>query len=187
LIQLLTPFPLLVGVTAVAMFAMHGGIFLTLKTEGELQARIRRSIPAVMLGFFILNTLVVIAMVLYQHQITARYFANPWLGIFPLGALVALIVAWYMLRQGRDFAAFLGSGATIALLLISGGIGIYPNLLISTTNPQYNLTIYNSASESNTLTVMLVIALIGIPVVLLYMTGVYYFFRGKTRLDPHSY
>jgi cytochrome d ubiquinol oxidase subunit II len=109
------------------------------------------------------------------------------LGIFPLGALVAIIVAWYMLRRGRDFAAFLGSGATIALLLISGGIGIYPNLLISTTNPQYNLTIYNSASESNTLTVMLVIALIGIPVVLLYMTGVYYFFRGKTRLDPHSY
>ena len=187
LIQLLTPFALLIGVTAVAMFAMHGGIFLTLKTEGELQARIRRSIPAVMLGFFILNTLVVIAMALYQQQITARYFANPWLGIFPLGALVALIVAWYMLRRGRDFAAFIGSGATIALLLISGGIGIYPNLLISTTNPQYNLTIYNSASASNTLTVMLVIALIGIPVVLLYMTGVYYFFRGKTRLDPHSY
>ncbi len=103
LIQLLTPFALLIGVTAVAMFAMHGGIFLTLKTEGELQARVRRSIPAVMLVFFILNTLVVIAMALYQHQITARYIANPWLGIFPLGALVALIVAWYHAAPGARF------------------------------------------------------------------------------------
>jgi cytochrome d ubiquinol oxidase subunit II len=187
LIQLLNPFALLIGVDAVVLFAMHGGIFLTMKTEGELQARIRGVLPLLMLAFFVLNTFVVIVMVLYEHQITARYLAHQWLVIFPLAALAALIYAWYNLRRGRDFPAFIGSGATIALLIVSGAIGIYPNLMISTTNPQYNLTIYNSASASNTLTVMLVIALIGIPIVLLYTTGVYYFFRGKTRLDPHSY
>jgi cytochrome d ubiquinol oxidase subunit II len=187
LIQLLNPFALLIGVTAVSMFAMHGGIYLTMKTEGELQARIRSWLPRMMLVFFILNTLVVIALVLFQQQIIARYLQNPWLVIFPLGALIALIVAWRMLKQGRDFAAFVASGMTIALLLISGGIGMYPNLLISTTNPQYNLTITNASSAPNTLVVMLVIALIGMPIVLLYTTGVYYFFRGKTRLDTHSY
>ena len=187
LIQLLNPFALLVGVTAVTMFAMHGGIYLTMKTEDELQARIRSWLPRMMLVFFILNTLVVIALTLFQQQIIARYLQYPWLVIFPLGALIALIVAWRMLKQGRDFPAFVASGMTIALLLISGGIGMFPNLLISTTNPQYNLTITNAASAPNTLIVMLVIALIGMPIVLLYTTGVYYFFRGKTRLDTHSY
>jgi cytochrome d ubiquinol oxidase subunit II len=187
LIQLLTPFPLLVGVTTVVMFAMHGGIYLTMKTDGELQARVRRSIPRMMLVFFILNTLVVIAMILFHQQITAIYLTQIWPVIFPAGALIALIVAWDRLRKGRDFAAFVASGTMIALLLISGGIGMFPNLLISTTSPQYNLTIYNSASAPNTLTVMLVIALIGMPIVLLYTAGVYYFFRGKTELDTHSY
>jgi len=187
LFQLLTPFALLVGVTTVAMFAMHGGIYLTMKTDGELQARVRRTIPRMMLAFFILNTLVVIAMVLFHQQITAAYLTNLWPVIFPAGALIALVVAWNMLRKGRDFAAFVASGAMIALLLISGGIGMFPNLLISTTDPQYNLTIYNAASAPNTLTVMLAIALIGMPIVLLYTAGVYYFFRGKTELDTHSY
>lgn len=187
LFQLLTPVALLVGVTTVAMFTMHGGIYLTMKTDGELQARVRRSIPRLMLAFFILNTLVVIAMVLFHQQITAVYLTNLWPVIFPAGALVALIVAWNKLRKGRDFVAFVASGAMIALLLISGGIGMFPNLLISTTDPQYNLTIYNAASAPNTLTVMLAIALIGMPIVLLYTAGVYYFFRGKTELDTHSY
>src|SRR5512136_576699 len=187
LIDLLTPFALLVGVTTVVMFALHGGIYLTMKTDGELQARVRRLIPKIMVVFFVLNTLVVLATVLFRQQITARYTTNIWPVIFPAGALVALIVAWRMLRTEHDFAAFVASGAMIALLLISGAIGLFPNLLISTTNPAFNLTIYNSASAPNTLTVMLIIALIGMPIVLLYTAGVYYFFRGKTQLDTHSY
>ncbi len=187
LIDLLTPFALLVGVTTVAMFALHGGIYLTMKTEGDLQARVRRWLPRIMVVFFVLNTLVVIATVLFREQITARYLTDIWPIIFPAGALIALIVAWRMLRKGRDFIAFVASGAMIALLLISGAVGIFPNLLISTTDPAFNLTIYNAASAPNTLTVMLVIALIGMPIVLLYTAGVYYFFRGKTELDTHSY
>jgi cytochrome d ubiquinol oxidase subunit II len=187
LIDLLTPFALLVGVTTVAMFALHGGIYLALKTEGDLQARVRRWIPKIMVTFFVLNTLVVIATVAFRQGITQRYLAEIWPVIFPAGALLALIVAWWMLRQGRDFIAFIASGAMIALLLISGAIGLFPNLLISTTDPAFNLTIYNAASAPNTLTVMLVIALIGMPIVVLYTSGVYYFFRGKTQLDTHSY
>ena len=75
----------------------------------------------------------------------------------------------------------------IALLLISGGVGLYPNLLISTTDAAYNLTIFNAASEQNTLTVTLIVAVIGIPFVLLYTTGVYYIFRGKTEVESEGY
>ena len=187
LIDLLTPFALLVGVTTVAMFAAHGAIYLTMKTEGELQARIERILPRLLVVFFVLNTLVVVAMVLFHQQITTRYTTDIWPVIFPAGALVALVAAWWFLRRGQPFRAFLSSSAMIALLLISGAVGIFPNLLISTTDPAYNLTITNAASADNTLVVCLIFAVIGIPFVLLYTAGVYYIFRGKATVGPDSY
>ena len=187
LIDLLTPFALLVGVTTVAMFAAHGAIYLVMKTEGELQARLERALPRLLGIFFVLNTLVVIAMVLYRQQITERYTNDIWPVIFPAAALLALVAAWLLVRRGEMFRAFIASSAMIALLIISGAIGIYPNLLISTTDPAYNLTVTNAASADNTLMVCLIVALIGMPFVLLYTTGVYWFFRGKATVDSDGY
>ena len=152
-----------------------------MKTEGELQARIRRAVPRLIAAFFVLNTVVVVAMVLFRQQITTSYVDDIWPVIFPAAALVAILLAYRFVRQGREFAAFLASAATIALLVISGAVGMFPNLIISTTDPAYNLTIYNAASAENTLVVCLIVAVIGIPFILLYTAGVYYFFRGKTR------
>ena len=187
LIDLLTPFALLVGVTTVAMFAAHGAIYLVMKTDGELQARLERALPRLLGIFFVLNTLVVIAMVLYRQQITERYTNDIWPVIFPAAALLALVAAWLLVRRGEMFRAFIASSAMIALLIISGAIGIYPNLLISTTDPAYNLTVSNAASADNTLMVCLIVALIGMPFVLLYTTGVYWFFRGKATVDSDGY
>jgi cytochrome d ubiquinol oxidase subunit II len=187
LVELLSPFALLVGVTTVAMFAMHGSLYLVMKTEGELQARVKRVAPRLMLAFFVLNTLVVIAMVLSNQDITRRYVDEVWPVIFPAAALVALIFAWRAMRRGQEFLAFVGSAATIGLLLVSGAIGMFPNLIISTTSAANDLTIYNAASADNTLQVCLVIALIGMPFVLLYTAGVYYFFRGKTVVESEGY
>jgi cytochrome bd ubiquinol oxidase subunit II len=187
LIDLLTPFALLVGVTTVAMLAAHGAIYLVMKTEGELQARLERAVPRLLLIFFVLNTLVVVAMVLFRQEITERYTNDIWPVIFPAAALAALIGAWTFVRRGETFRAFVCSSAMIALLIVSAAIGIYPNLLISTTDPAYNLTVTNAASADNTLTVTLIVALIGMPFVLLYTTGVYYFFRGKATVDSDGY
>ena len=187
LIDLLTPFALLVGATTVAMLAMHGSLYLVMKTDGELQARVRRAVPRLMLAFFVLNTLVVVLMVLQNQEITDRYLKDIWPVIFPAAALGALALAWRLTRRGEDFRAFLASSATIALLLLSGAIGLFPNLIVSTTNPAYSLTVYNAASADNTLQVCLVVALIGMPFVIAYTAGVYYFFRGKTVVEPHGY
>ena len=92
-----------------------------------------------------------------------------------------------MLRAGRHLQAFAASGAMIALLLISAGIGLYPNLVISTIDPANSLTTLNAASAENTLTVTLIVAAIGMPFVLLYTAGVYYIFRGRTRVEPDGY
>jgi hypothetical protein len=124
LIDLLTPFALLVGVTTVAMLASHGAIYLVMKTEGELQARIERVLPRLLVTFFVLNTLVVIAMVLFRQDITERYTNDIWPVIFPAAALAALIGAWTFVRRGETFRAFICSSAMIALLIVSGAVGI---------------------------------------------------------------
>src|SRR4029079_10206169 len=98
---------------------------------------------------------------------------------------VACGAAGLVAGGGEPFRAFLASSATIGLLLISGGVGLYPNLIISTTNTDYHLTIFNAASADNTLAITLISALMGLPFVLLYTTGVYYIFRGKTVVDSH--
>ena len=187
LIALLTPFALLVGLTTVAMFAVQGSIYLLIKTDGELRERIERVVPGLLATFFVLNTLVVAALVLFHDQVTKRYVDEIWPVIFPAGALAALVAAWVYVRRREAFRAFIASSVMIALLLISGGIGLYPNLIVSTTDPAYSLTIFNAASADNTLVICLIFALIGIPFVLAYTTGVYYIFRGKTVVDSHGY
>ncbi|MEZ4517950.1 MAG: cytochrome d ubiquinol oxidase subunit II [Chloroflexota bacterium] len=187
LFDMLTPFTLLLGVTTVFMVATHGAMFLIMKTEGEQQDRLRRLAPILMIIFFVLNTIIVLMIAFTHEDILSNYLTRIWPIIFPAGALAAVLVSYYFLRQEKYFPAFIASGAMIALLIFAAAAGMYPNLLFSTIDPAYNLTIFNSASAPNTLVVMLVIALIGMPFVLLYTAGVYYFFRGKVQLDPTSY
>jgi cytochrome d ubiquinol oxidase subunit II len=124
---------------------------------------------------------VVVALAVLHPNISERYLDDIWPAILPTLALVALGAAWVFVRRGEPFRAFLASSATIGLLLISGGVGLYPNLIISTTDTAYNLTIFNAASADNTL----VDADRGgdrYPVRAAYTTGVY-IFRGKTVVD----
>ena len=188
LIGLLTPFALLVGVTTVAMFAVQGGIYLLIKTDGELHDRLRRAVPRLMLAFFVLNTLVVdrLGAVPPEHLGACISTTSGRPSSRPRPSSRSAL-AWRFVRRGEDFRAFLASSAMIGLLLISGGVGLYPNLIISTIDPAYNLTIFNAASADNTLVITLIFAVIGIPFVLLYTTGVYYIFRGKTVVDSHGY
>jgi cytochrome d ubiquinol oxidase subunit II len=187
LLDLLNPYALLVGVTTVFMLATHGAMYLSMKTDGELLARDKRWLPRLMVIFFVLNTILVIWTVTAHELIADRYVQQPWLAIIPAVALAAVILAWFMVKRERYFVAFLLSSAMIAGLLFSAAIGLFPNLLVSSIDPAYNLTIYNSASQPNTLTVMLIIAVIGLPFVLLYTAGVYYFFRGKVQITSQSY
>lgn len=187
LFDLLTPYALLVGLTTVFMLATHGAIYLSMKADGELLVRVKRWVPRLMIIFFVLNTLLVALTVVLHETVANRYLQQPWLVILPAAGLASVIVAWLMIRRERYFIAFLFSSAMIAGLLLSAAVGLYPNMLLSTLDPTYNLTIFNASSAPNTLGVMLVMALIGMPFVLLYTAGVYYIFRGRVRLGPSSY
>jgi cytochrome bd ubiquinol oxidase subunit II len=186
ILELLHPFALLVGVTTVVMLALHGTYYLNLKTEGQVQARVRRYVPRLLGLLAVLGVLTDGSMLVAGYQAFAVY-RQIWPILLPLGAAAAAIGAWLLLRRERAFAAFVCSSTMVALLLFSVAVGLFPNLLISTTDPEYNLTVLNAASQPETLLVMLIMAVIGIPFVLLYTGGVFYLFRGKVRLSSDSY
>jgi cytochrome d ubiquinol oxidase subunit II len=91
------------------------------------------------------------------------------------------------IHHGREFRAFLSSSASIALLLVLFAIGIFPNVVLSNPMPENSLNIYNSASSQKTLSVMLIVAIIGMPFVIAYTTIIYKVYKGKVKLDEMSY
>ena len=143
--------------------------------------------PWLVVAFGLLLVLVGATLVVDDRLVVQRFVHEVWPVIFPIGALVALGSVWRSIADGRDGRAFVRSAVMIGLLLITGGIGMYPNLLISTTDPAYSLTAANAAAADNTLQITLLVALIGMPFVLLYTSGAYYIFRGKAEVEPEGY
>jgi cytochrome d ubiquinol oxidase subunit II len=187
LLDLLNPYSLALGVTGVVMLSLHGGIFLTLKVEDAILERVTHLIPKLMWAFFALMTITIGWTLLLDTPITDNYSDRIWIAVFPVLALVAAVTGWRFIRAQQYLQAFLASATMIALLMGAVAAGLYPILLHSSTDSANDLTITNAASAEPTLMVMFVIAMIGIPFVLLYTAGVYYFFRGKVVLDDESY
>ncbi len=185
--DLLHPYALGMGVTTVALFAMHGAIYLAMKTEGELQQRVRGWINRCIIAFILCHSILSLATLLYLPHMTESIKHQPF--FFPLVVLVILAIANIprAIHLGRDFQAFLSSGATMALLMMLFGLGIFPNMVYSQPDAANSLTAYNGASSEKTLGIMLVIALTGLPVVLTYTACVYWIFRGKVKLTDASY
>jgi cytochrome d ubiquinol oxidase subunit II len=184
---LLNPFGLLVGVTTVVLFTMHGAIYLVLKTEGDLQSRIRGWVRPLMVGFIVLYALTTMATLLWHPHLAERMRAQPLWFAVPVLTMLAVANIPREIFHGREFRAFLSSSAAIGLLVALIGIGLYPNLLLSNPHPENSLNIVNAASSPKTLQIMLIIALIGLPVVLAYTFTIYWIFRGKVRLEKTSY
>ncbi|GAB4296549.1 MAG: cytochrome d ubiquinol oxidase subunit II [Ignavibacteriaceae bacterium] len=184
---LITPYTLLVGITTVALFMMHGAIYLVMKTEGELQHKIRGWVNNSIIFFVITYVTTTMSTLVYYPHMADHFKDEPWLFITALLNMLAIANIPREIVHGREFRAFLSSSASVAALLALFAIGLYPDIVISTIDPSYNLTIYNASSSQKTLNVMLIIAVIGIPFVLAYTFSIYWIFRGKVKLDKMSY
>ena len=187
LVDLLNPYSIALGLVAVSMLCLHGAIFLSQKADGELLEKVKSLIPKLLVAFFVLMTVLIGWTLLRDDQVTQNFKDRPWTVIFPVLAFLSIVTAWLFVRRGAYLSAFLASATMIALLLGAVACGMYPVMLRSTTDSAFDLTVQNASSAKETLTVMFVIALIGLPFVLLYTAGVYYFFRGKVVLDDESY
>ena len=184
---LLHPFCLVAGITTVALFTLHGSLYLLLKTEGALYHRVRGWTKKTFLLFSVCYVLLTVATFVWAPRMVENLKAAPFLFVVPALNVLALASIPHFLKQGRDGAAFLGSCVCMLALLGLFGIGTWPNLIPALENPEHSLTIYNAASSEKTLTIMLIIAGIGMPLVIAYTVFIYRVFRGKVRLDATSY
>ena len=180
LFTLLNPVGLLGGLVFVAIFVTHGAIFLALKTDGPIRVE-ARSI-ATRVGVAAAALAVVLLLVLGVGG------GSLWSWITTVIAAAALLGALWMNTQGREGWAFIGTAVTIAMAVATYFFILFPNVMPSTTNPAYSLTIANASSTDYTLKVMTIVAVIFTPIVLLYQSWTYWVFRKRlsTRHIPED-
>jgi cytochrome d ubiquinol oxidase subunit II len=186
-LDLLDPYALLVGLLAIATFAMHGSIYLYLKTEGALQQRIHRWMWTTF-GIFLVFYLVTTMFTLVDIPLATRNFRkHPWVWIVVILNILAIANIPRAIYLNRPGYAFASSCSTIAALTFLFGVALFPELIHSSLNPDWSLTIYNAASSQKTLGIMLTIAILGMPFVIAYTAVIYWVFRGKVQLGKFSY
>jgi cytochrome bd ubiquinol oxidase subunit II len=184
---LLKPFPILIGITTVALFMMHGSIYLVMKTEGELQLKVKSWVNNTIIFFVICFVTATMATLIYYPNMIIHFKEQP---VFFLVAILNMLAIANIPREthhGREFRAFLSSSASIALLLVLFAIGIFPNIVLSNPVIENSLNIYNAASSHKTLWIMLIVAIIGMPFVIAYTIIIYKVYKGKVKLDEMSY
>lgn len=184
---LLRPYPVLLGITTLALFTMHGSIFIVLKTEGALQKKLKGWVKNTMIAFIICYILTTLATLIYIPRMIITLQQQPFLFIVPVLNVLAIANIPRNVSHGQGFGAFLSSCAALFFLMALFGIGVYPYMVYSNPLPENSLTIYNAASSVTTLKIMSLMAAIGLPLILSYTVSIYWIFRGKVRLDAHSY
>lgn len=174
--DLLTPYTLVGGVATLLVFMLHGALFLTLKTEGEMVERAGRL--ARRIGIMAIPVIILLALLTYTNT---DLFAKAGAGVVLGAAGLCLILAHWLLRAGRHGWAFAANSLTIVLFTVSMFWGLFPRVMVSSLKPEWSLTIYNASSSPYTLKVMTVVALTMVPIVLLYQGWTYWVFRRRVN------
>ena len=180
---LLNPYALLGGITTVLVFALHGGIYLSLKTTADLQERAHRTVWRLWIPALISLLILLVATYMYTDIIN-RLGVNP--GVIPITGIIAALLAGFFIRKKHLGWAFGMTVVTIAASLVTFFLMLYPDLMISTIDPAYSLTIYNASSSPYTLRIMTFVALTLVPVVLIYQGWTYWIFRKRIKAEPET-
>ena len=173
--NLLTPFGLLLGLTLLALCLFHGATFLGLKTEGDVRARA----VARASGLRWLALVLVLVAAGWTWALSGRsVLSTVLLVVTVLGVLGAAF------SVGRDGRAFALTAVTIGATVAAVFAGLYPHVLVSSTDPAYSLTVAGTASGDYALTVMTWVAVVLFPVVLIYQGWTAYVFRARISARP---
>ncbi len=172
--QLLTPFGLWMGLTMVVLSLLMGATYLTLKTTGEIHARAQRAAT----GVAVVAVVVSFGFFTWVHVgLSTGFVPEPLEAL----ALMAVIAAAWLTSARADGWAFVAAAVGIAGTVGSIFTELFPRVMISTTNTAYNLTVENTASPPYTLKVMTVVAVVLVPVVVVYQAWAYHVFRARLK------
>jgi len=186
-LDFLNPYALSVGLTTLALFMVHGAIYLTMKTEGKLFNQVTRLLRRSILFFVATFVLVTVLSILSFPHLTDRFISNPVLFIIPLLAFLSIANVPRLASKGKYLRSFVFSALSISFLLILVAIELYPTIILDKVNPENTMQIYDAASSDKALGIMLTITAIGAPLVIAYTVFVYRTFWGKVKLDETSY
>ncbi|ACF46682.1 MAG: cytochrome d ubiquinol oxidase subunit II [Prosthecochloris sp.] len=178
--NLLNPYALACGIASLSIFTLHGAVFLTLKTKGGLQEK-TMSIAKKAWAPATLLSLVFSVYTFIETDLFARLGVNP--GIVPVFSVIALASVIFLLKNNASGWAFIMTGIAIAFSTITIFLGLFPRVMVSSLNPEWDLTIYNASSSEYTLGIMSIIALMFVPVVLVYQAWTYWIFRQRIGTD----
>ena len=180
-------FTVTIGLVALAALAVHGALWLMLKTEGELRERARRAFK---LSWYPLVALSVAAAVLtyqIQPQVRLRLAEQPAGHLLALLALAGLVGMRWLVAKGAELRAFLASAVYLAGMLGSVAFGLYPYVLPAITDPALGLTVHSAKAADYGLKIGLAWWIPGMILASLYFTFVYRQFRGKVQLEDEGY
>lgn len=175
-------YTVLAGVTALMALATHGANYLALKTEAEMRHRSHRLALGGAVALCLLTVLTLAATVWVRPELLGNYQIHLWGWGFPVlvaGSLAGMIL---FRKQGRDLAAFLSSAGYLAGLLGGAAFGLYPKLLLASTDPAWSLTIYTAAAPTYGLQVGVVWVTVGTILVIGYFTYLYRSFAGRVTV-----
>ena len=187
LLDIFNPYALLTGLTVVALFALHGSVYLIMKTQDKLADRLDSISKMAGMLFTISYVLLSISTLMYVPHAAEAFREMPVLFLIPVVTFLLLLNERRLIVKKKYWFAFLTSAVLTSLLLITIAIGLYPNLLLSSINSAYSLTVTNSAASHKSLGIILSFVLIGAPIVLIYTIFLFRTFRGKVVLDEMSY
>ncbi|MBO2453083.1 cytochrome d ubiquinol oxidase subunit II [Actinomadura barringtoniae] len=174
--DLLTPYGLYVGCLLVLLCALHGAVFLTMKTDGEVRRRseelARRLAP---IGALAMLAFVIWTLAAMDNRVIAV--------VIEVAAVLAAGGVLWFVRAGSSGRAFALTAVTLAGVVLTIFIDLYPHVMVSSTNSAYDLTVGNTSSASYALTVMTIVLAVLLPVVLVYQGWSYYVFRSRITVD----
>jgi cytochrome bd ubiquinol oxidase subunit II len=180
LLTLLNPYGLAGGLLFVLLFLLHGSLWLAIKTHGDLHRRAAHFAAKIWPW---LTGMALIFLLATRRWTTLfdNYADQPVLLLIPLVAVAALITVRAFIKRAQWWKAWFASSLTIVGITLFGVVGLFPDLLRSSLNPAYSLTVYNSSSSPLTLKIMLGVALTFVPLVIAYQVWVYFLFKDKVE------
>lgn len=176
-------FTVLAGVVALVALAVHGAAYLAMKTSEAMNARARTVVSYGWNVLVLVTVLSLFAVVSLREGILQNYARWPVGWLIPVAVAASLGAMKYFNRRGRDTAAFLGSAAYLASMLVGAVFALYPTVLPA-TRPEHSLTIHNAGAGGYGLGVGLIWWPIGIALASVYFFYLFRTFRGKA--EPHS-
>jgi cytochrome d ubiquinol oxidase subunit II len=178
--NLLNPYALLAALTVTLLFILHGACFLSIKTNDEIEQRAK----GLLRWLWLLVALILVIFLITSFIISGVPQRLSVLSIlFPVLGVIAILAAGYFLRKGQFGRLFIMTCLTVAFIVLTIFAFLYPNVMVSSLNPIWSLTIENASSSFTTLRLMTIVTLVFLPAVLLYQAWTYWVFRKRVSSD----